>query len=256
MKTNRVLAALTTAFLFAASQPCHAMWFDLSATNEEIKEMGIKLRTEARGLDQAWVELEFKPEGKLKAFDRVTMEIKDKNALLTSATLKEDSSCSKDGTLVYGFWVGRSMLEKTSLSVFIAGPIEKIGGIERREDSFYHLELKDYASADLLPKSAKDNSPIHSSEIAPNATPQEVEAAKKQGAETAAQDIKAGVFRILYYGEPWSNGKPLVDDATGYRVQIVAGCSVSSCFVAEADAYNQAMRDWHAKFRPNSAPKR
>ena len=103
------------------------------------------------------------------------------------------------------------------------------------------------------PAKAKDDTiqfPIRSPQMGTNATAEEVETAKRQGAETAAQDIKAGVFRILYYGEPFPTGKPLVDTATGYRTQIVAGCIVSSRFVAEADAYNQAMRDWHAKKSP------
>lgn len=99
----------------------------------------------------------------------------------------------------------------------------------------------------------KEKSPIRSPETGSNATPEEVDAAKLRGAEAATQDIKSGVYRILYYGEPYPI-KPLVDDATGYRVQIVAGCVVSRQFVAEADAYNQAMRDWHAK-NPSTKPK-
>ena len=152
MNTNRILAVFTTAFLFAASTPCFAMWFEISATKEEIMAMGVKIRAEARGPDQAWVELEFKPEGKLMDYSRVHMDISEDKKLLVSATLKEDPNRSKDGNLIFGFWVGRTMLEKTSLSVFIAGPSEKIGGHVRSEDSFYRLELKDYVPADLLQK--------------------------------------------------------------------------------------------------------
>ncbi len=93
---------------------------------------------------------------------------------------------------------------------------------------------------------AKEKSPIRSPETGNDATPEQVEAAKAQGAETAAADIKAGVYRILYYGKPYPL-KPLVDEATGYRVQIVGGCIVTKTFVAEANAYNQATRDWYAK---------
>ena len=82
-----------------------------------------------------------------------------------------------------------------------------------------------------------------------------VKAAKDRGAETAAGDIKGGKLRILYFGKPWSGGKPLVDESTGYRVQIVGGCVVSDSFVAEVDAYNRAMRDWHAKYKTQVAPK-
>ena len=112
------------------------------------------------------------------------------------------------------------------------------------------LKLDKHVPSDLLPKDTKEKSPIHSPEMGTNGTAEQLEAAKGQGAETAAQDIKAGVFRILYYGKPFPTGEPLVDAATGYRTQIVAGCIVSGQFVAEADAYNQAMRDWHAKNPP------
>jgi hypothetical protein len=64
------------------------------------------------------------------------------------------------------------------------------------------------------------------------------------GRARAAADIKAGTVRILYYGKPWSLGKPLVDDATGLKVEIMEGCVVTAEFVAETDAYNAAMREW------------
>ena len=38
-----------------------------------------------------------------------------------------------------------------------------------------------------------------------------VKKARERGAATAARDIKAGRPVILYYGRPWSQGKPLVD---------------------------------------------
>ena len=98
--------------------------------------------------------------------------------------------------------------------------------------------------------STPEKTPIRSPEMAANGSAEELEAAKRQGAETAAQDIKAGVLRILYYGKPFPTGKPLVDAGTGYCLQIVGGCSLSNCFVAEVDAYNQAMCDWHAKNSP------
>jgi hypothetical protein len=56
----------------------------------------------------------------------------------------------------------------------------------------------------------------------------------------------AGRPVILYYGKPWSGGKPLVDDATGLTVEVAGGCAVTKSFVAEVDAYNDAVRKWHA----------
>jgi HEAT repeat protein len=75
---------------------------------------------------------------------------------------------------------------------------------------------------------------------------------EQKGRERAAADIKAGTPRILYYGKPWSLGKPLVDEASRLPVELVAGCDVMPEFVAETDAYNAAMRQW-AKSRPAGA---
>jgi len=96
---------------------------------------------------------------------------------------------------------------------------------------------------------AAEDSPIVSKELSTDNGPAATTAARERGAATAARDIKAGTLRILYFGKPWSMGKPLVDDATGYRVQVVAGCVVGQPFAAEVEAYNGAMREWHAKNR-------
>ena|ERR1700712_3850047 len=81
-----------------------------------------------------------------------------------------------------------------------------------------------------------------------------VESARRRGAEKAAADINAGRAVILYYGEPWSGGKPLFDDATGLPVQIVGGCDVSEVFVSEVEAYNNAVRAWHTHKNPPPTP--
>jgi len=90
-------------------------------------------------------------------------------------------------------------------------------------------------------------SPIVSSEISPDDSKEAVEAATKQGATTAAKDIKAGKLRILYYGKPLRVDLFPTDEETGYPVQIVAGCIASGTFRAEVDSYNLAMRDWFQK---------
>ena len=65
---------------------------------------------------------------------------------------------------------------------------------------------------------------------------------KQRGEARARADMAAGKMRILYYGKPWSVGKPLKDDRTGLPVVIVEGCEVSAEFVEETDAYNAIMR--------------
>ncbi len=100
-----------------------------------------------------------------------------------------------------------------------------------------------------------EDTPITSSQISGDNSPTAVATAQRRGTETATKDIKNGTLRILYFGEPWSVGKPLVDDATGYRVQIVGGCDVTAPFVAEVEAYNATMRQWHAKEKSKATPK-
>ncbi len=94
-----------------------------------------------------------------------------------------------------------------------------------------------------------DDSPIRSAPISADNGPGVVAAARERGATTAVKDIRAGTFRILYFGLPWSSGKRLIDEATGYRVQVVEGCVVGAPFAAEVDSYNRVMREWHAKHK-------
>ncbi len=83
-----------------------------------------------------------------------------------------------------------------------------------------------------------------------SATAKQIEEAKIRGAESAKTDIKNGMFRILHFGKPWSVGKPRIDKTTGYRVQIVAGCSVTAEFVEEVRAYNAIMKKHKTEIEP------
>ena len=65
---------------------------------------------------------------------------------------------------------------------------------------------------------------------------------KEKGIMRAKKDITANRMKILYYGKPWSHGKPLIDDESGLPVEIVAGCCVRPEFVEETGAYNKTMR--------------
>ncbi|MBI5819874.1 MAG: hypothetical protein HZA88_12895 [Verrucomicrobia bacterium] len=116
------------------------------------------------------------------------------------------------------------------------------------------------AEAPLRPPSvplvACEKHPISNPQNSPDNSPKSIAAAKERGAAHAIRDIKAGKPRILYFGKPWSVGKPLVDDPTGYPVEIVGDCSVTKAFVAEVEAYNSVMRDWYAKAKPTEASKR
>jgi hypothetical protein len=68
-----------------------------------------------------------------------------------------------------------------------------------------------------------------------------LEFAKTQGAAKAKQDIQAGVLRILHFASDWPADKALLDEATGYRVELLKDHVMAPDALA---AYNQTMRDW------------
>jgi hypothetical protein len=77
--------------------------------------------------------------------------------------------------------------------------------------------------------------------------------AKALGIAKANKDIQAGVLRILHSGNDWPIGKPLVDDVTGYRVELMAVRTIGTeAQLAEQDAYNQSMREWYFAHKKSS----
>lgn len=62
------------------------------------------------------------------------------------------------------------------------------------------------------------------------------------GRKYANADIGGDLKRVLYFGKPWSQGKPLIDDESDYPITITAGCTISREFVDFVDGYNAAVR--------------
>lgn len=73
----------------------------------------------------------------------------------------------------------------------------------------------------------------------------EIADARARGAANAAKDIKAGVLRILTMAKPAEGNA--IDEATGYHIEAISNRPMSETLQTEIDAYNKAMRDWHAK---------
>jgi hypothetical protein len=69
----------------------------------------------------------------------------------------------------------------------------------------------------------------------------------KEALMYANADIRRGLTRILYFGKPWSQGKPFIDDETSYPVVIADGCIVSKDFVSFVGEYNRAMKEHFQK---------
>ena len=123
--------------LIAASSQCFALRSIGIVSKNDAKEMGMEIRATPAGPDAAWVELEFKPEGKLKHFRHVEMEINEGDkSLVAYAALRETRSSS--GSVVVRFMANRAYLEKMTLTVVVAEPTA-IGHMVRLKD-FVELE--------------------------------------------------------------------------------------------------------------------
>jgi hypothetical protein len=103
-------------------------------SKERAKEMGIEVRLTDSGPKDFWVELEFKPEGKLKDYSHVSLEIRDGDKLLVGyAALQEKRTDS--GSVVVRFMADRAYLDKITLSVVAGFPTNMTG---------HELRVKDF----------------------------------------------------------------------------------------------------------------
>lgn len=89
-------------------------------------------------------------------------------------------------------------------------------------------------------------SPVTSSIIGMDNSPELITKAQQLGIANAARDIREGNLRILSYGS-LMDPSPTFDEETGFRIQVVAGSIIGDAFLAECDAYNFAMRDHYHK---------
>lgn len=78
------------------------------------------------------------------------------------------------------------------------------------------------------------------------------------GVVTANKDIQALKWRLLALDEQSVQGKggacvpptqhpAVIDSTTGYSIETISLCGASASLLREVEAYNQTMRDWHAK---------
>jgi hypothetical protein len=129
MKAILTVAALTIAFV--APRPCFALWEIAPVDTEQAKKMGIDIRSIGAGPNDVRIEMEFKPEGELKDFDRVDLRLGDG----LTAPLKEDRS--KPGRVIVSFSAGRAQLDKINLWIMVPG---SLGGV------IYEIRIKDFVA--------------------------------------------------------------------------------------------------------------
>jgi hypothetical protein len=137
MKTAFNVSVLAV-LLVVISSPCFAAMDVGRVTKERAKEWGMEIRAKANGPDEVWVELEFKPEGKLKDFSHVNLEIREGDTLLLGWTaLREKRSSS--GSVHVGCLVNRAYLAKVTLRI-VTGHAMNYSGNDIHLKEFVDLE--------------------------------------------------------------------------------------------------------------------
>jgi hypothetical protein len=143
MKTIVNIVAFAVLFT-AAPNRCFALWDIADISVEEAKKLGLEIRSQAAGPNHIGVELEFKTEGKFKAFgpegkykdrSRVELTIGQRDNPQVTAALREDRS--KAGRVVVGFTADRAQLLQSSLRVNAPYEDGGAGGIT------YVIRMKD-----------------------------------------------------------------------------------------------------------------
>ena len=141
MKRFVAVALCVVGAFGIAPNRCFAEMVIENVTKERAKELGMEIRLKDSGPRDAWVELEFKPEGKLKDFSHVSLEISDGDKLLVGyAPLQEKRSDS--GSVVVRFMADRAYLDKISLMVVTPEPLGGMG---------YELRLKGFVEPAKAP---------------------------------------------------------------------------------------------------------
>lgn len=139
MKT--ILHSLVLAIvLSAASTRCHASMDIENVSKERAAELGVVVRATGNGPNEVWVQLEFKPEGKLGDFSHVSLEIADGDKFLLGYTALAGKR-SETGTLTFGLLVNRAFLNKITLRIVTGHPMDQTG---------HDLRIKDFVDPDKV----------------------------------------------------------------------------------------------------------
>ena len=130
MRTTFSLAVLV--LFVAACGTCLAMISTRNVSKDQTKELGIELRAKPNGPKEAWIELEFKPEGKLAGFQHVSLEIADGEQFQLGWTPLKDERTST-GSVIVRLMGNRAFLEKVTLRI-VRGATGEVGDDIRNKD--------------------------------------------------------------------------------------------------------------------------
>jgi hypothetical protein len=139
----KILKITILTFLFmAASSRCFALREIAVLTKKEATEMGIEVRAKAAGADAVRLELELKPEGKLKDFTHVELKVTDGDKSFVFSTELRETRTSA-GNIIVAFTASRAWFEKTTLSVVQHSPREA-------GDHTCELRMKDFVDLEKV----------------------------------------------------------------------------------------------------------
>jgi hypothetical protein len=124
MKTTHQLTAVATLLLMIAGI-CSAMDSVRSISKEQVKELGMEVRSKAAGPDAVWVELEFETKGELANVTHVGLEMWAGKKLLLSSTLRDNRP--SPGHVAVSFTAARSDLDKFTLRVLSDQGLGSVG---------------------------------------------------------------------------------------------------------------------------------
>ena len=135
MKTILNILAVAV-FLVVAPSPCFALWEIAAVSKEGAKELGMQVRSEPADPNHVRVELEFKPEDKLKDFSQVDLRFDQGDNPTLTAALREDRS--KPGRVAVSFTADTAQLDKFTLRVIVPFRDGGAGG------TTHELRVKDF----------------------------------------------------------------------------------------------------------------
>ncbi len=127
-----IFISILTVLLFAPSGQCLALMSVGDVSKERAKELGIELRAKPNGPNEAWIELEFKPEGGLADFKHVSMEVSDGDKFLLGWTPLKDERLDS-GRVIVRVMGNRDFLEKVTLRI-VTGTFGESGNDLRIKD--------------------------------------------------------------------------------------------------------------------------
>ena len=134
---NLIPIAILSVLLLAVASPGAAMISVENLSGERAKKLRIELRVKANGPREAWLELQFKPEGELKAFHHVSLEIAEGEHFLLGWTPLKDER-QPTGSIIVRVMGNRAFLEKVTLRVVVGATGEE--GHDLRVKDFVDLK--------------------------------------------------------------------------------------------------------------------